>query len=386
MGPGALPQHKFPNTLTTPSVTTTPSHNGQTNGQMITNDHSTPTSIAQTKPTASSIPGLDQIMDATNLRPQKRFKRPLPQDPLEKYTKGITTPIHDTFPEATYEFVSPQTVTEWTDLEGEKLLAIPFGNDGRSPTANGEISNLIFDAVSKITSLSKLGVSAPLPNEEGILRKKMPITFLIYKMSEVHRQILLQQTVWASPSITFRIATTPINCPSYLFTISNLRSKDPDQVRNDIRHMWNDETTAAFIQENTQTLNEEDRVNTIQTILVFMDSIQVYKLDKLLKGGIPKTMFNIYTNGEIINDTKSWKKIREHLAERSYRNNHLGIGVTEIAPYHCGLCHGADHPQGLCPFPSLEGWKGPKRKSFHRDLKKGTTNCNVNKPSPDGWD
>ena len=305
---------------------------------------------------------------------------------MEKYTKGITTPIHDAFPEATYEFVSPQTVTEWTDLEGEKLLAIPFGNDGRSPTANGEISNLIFDAVSEITGSSKLGVSAPLPNDEGTLRRKMPITFLIYKMSKVQRQILLQQTVWASPSITFRITTTPINCPSYLFTISNLRSKDPDQVRNDIRHMWNDETTAAFIQENTQTLSEEERVNTIQTIIAFMDSIQVYKMDKLLKGGVPKTMFNIYTNGNIINDTKSWKKIREHLAERSYRNNHLGTGVTEITPHHCGLCHGADHPQGLCPFPSIEGWKGPKRKSFHRELKKGTTNRNVNKPSPDGWD
>jgi len=161
------------------------------------------------------------------------------------------TPIHDAFPEATYEFISPQTITEWTDLEGEKLLAIPFGNDGRSPTANGEISNLIFDAVSEITGLLKLGVLAPLPNDESILCKKMLITFLIYKISEVHHQILLQQTVWASSSITFRIATTPINCPSYLFTISNLRSKDPDQVCNDIHHMWNDETTAAFIQENT---------------------------------------------------------------------------------------------------------------------------------------
>jgi len=97
-------------------------------------------------------------------------------------------------------------------------------------------------------------------------------------------------------------------------------------------------------------------------------------------------MFNIYTNGNIIDDTKSWKKIREHLAERRYQNNHLGTGVTEIAPHHCGLCHGADHPQGLCPFPSIEGWKGPKRKSFHRELKKGTTNHNVNKLSLNGWD
>ena len=381
MGPGTPPPQTNPNVSITPTAATAPPHANQA----ITNNQYTPTAIVQAKPSDSSLPGLDQIMDAANLRPQRRSKRPLHQDPLEKYSKGITTPIHDAFPEATYEFVSPKTITEWTGLEGEKLLAIPFGNEGRSPNANAEISNLIFDAVSEITGSSKLGVSAPTPNDEGTQRKKMPITFLIYKLSEVHRQILLQQTVWASSSITFRITTTPVNCPSYLFAISNLRSKDKDQVRDTIRHMWNDEITSAFIQENTQSLSQEEKSNTIQTIQAFMDSIRVTKLDKLLKGGTPKTMFNVYTNGDIINDTKSWKAIRKHLAERSYRCAHMGIGVIEVTPHHCGLCHGADHPQGMCPFPSIEGWKGPKRKSFHQDQKKGTMSRNVTKTFLDGW-
>ena len=177
-----------------------------------------------------------------------------------------------------------------------------------------------------------------------------------------------------------------MTCPSFLFTISNLRTKDLVIVRNAIRHMWNDKITAKFIQENTQTLSEEECNNTIQTILAFMDSIEVFQLNKLQKGGTPKTVFNIHTDGNIINNTKSWKKIREHLAERSYQSNHLGIGVTEIAPHHCGLCHSADHPQGLCPFPLIDGWKGPRRKSFCSEQKKGTSSHNITKTFLDGWD
>ena len=125
VGPGIPPQ-KTPNAVNSTLTTTTPSsHDTQT----ATNNHTTPQNPNQLTPTNSSLPRPDQILEATNLRLQRKSKRPLPRDPLDKYTKGVTIAIHDTFPESTYEFVSQATINEWEALKGEKLLAIPFEND-----------------------------------------------------------------------------------------------------------------------------------------------------------------------------------------------------------------------------------------------------------------
>jgi hypothetical protein len=47
------------------------------------------------------------------------------------------------------------------------------------------------------------------------------------------------------------------------------------------------------------------------------------------------------------------------LAERSYYNSKFGQRHNLITPNHCGLCHGIDHLRGICPFPGIDGWKGP---------------------------
>jgi len=100
-------------------------------------------------PTDEQFPQLDQVTEAANLQAQAKPRRTQTRDPIDKFTRGITTPIHDTFPDAAYEFIAPHTIAEWRALPGEKLLAIPFGSDARNPNLQEEVSNQIFAAVAE---------------------------------------------------------------------------------------------------------------------------------------------------------------------------------------------------------------------------------------------
>jgi hypothetical protein len=216
-------------------------------------------------------------------------------------------------------------------------------------------------------------------------RRHMPITFLVYNLSETHYCMLLKQTIWASQNITFHISTPPMKCPTFLFTIKGLHTLEPNTVRETIRETWNNGTTQSFIQDGLSPLEGEKKERARQAIVAFMNSMWTTCLDTRDRGGILQPVFNVYAEGSIIDDITSWVNIRAHLADLDYYSSKLGHGHAEIAPFHCSLCHGVDHPRGLCPFPAIEGWHGPKRKLLLSTLKKGTTNCNGTRMHPSGW-
>ena len=89
------------------------------------------------------------------------------RNPLDKYTKGITLPVHDADPDAAYELIDQQSIEEWNSFLGEKLLAIPFENDAKNPNCHEEVSNLVFTAAAEITHSPDLGVVSPLPNDDA---------------------------------------------------------------------------------------------------------------------------------------------------------------------------------------------------------------------------
>ena len=151
-------------------------------------------------------------------------------------------------------------------------------------------------------------------------------------------------------------------CPTFMFAIKDLRTLETDLVRNTIREMWNNDITSKFFQDAVQSLNKEDQEGALATIQSFLDLVQVTRLDTRDPGAALKPTFNVYMNTAIIDskNLNTWSKIRTHLASRQYYSTRLGQGKAKIAPNHCGLCHGVDHPRGMCPFPLVGGWNGPK--------------------------
>lgn len=226
--------------LTTPN----PSSPSYTNGTNLSVTHhmmTTPNQGHQPNPTGQRITGSDatttkannplplfnQIMEVTSLQHQSRPRRSQQQDPLEKYTRGIMTTIHDAHPGSEYVGIEQKVINEWRDYNGEKLLAIPFENDTRLPHLHYKICNWIFSAIEEIMQSKGFGIASPVPNDKNQNQDQnqpphqhkthhqdqdqdqdhdsrcFPTTFLVYNLSKTHYNILTQQTVWASQSITF---------------------------------------------------------------------------------------------------------------------------------------------------------------------------------------
>lgn len=105
-------------------------------------------------------------MEVASLQPQKAASRLEQNDPLDKYSSGITMPVHDSHPGAAYARIKQEILDEWRTMEGETLLAIPFSSDAETPELHNETCDLIFNAVGEITDTKDYGVSSPMKREE----------------------------------------------------------------------------------------------------------------------------------------------------------------------------------------------------------------------------
>jgi len=187
-------------------------------------------------------------MEVASLQPQNVTRRLEQRDPLDKYSRGITKTVHDAYPGSVYARIKQEVLTEWTMMEGETLLAIPFESDAETAELHNDTCDRIYNAVGEITHAKNYGIASPMKREDiqalilanqqnqGAGKKwkrsdeRLPGTFLIHSLSQVHYQMLLQQTVWASQTITFRIIPPEMTCPSFLFAIKGLHTNSKDLV------------------------------------------------------------------------------------------------------------------------------------------------------------
>jgi hypothetical protein len=117
----------------------------------------------------------------------------------------------------------------------------------------------------------------------------------------------------------------------------------------------------------------------------FIDSINVTRLDFKQRRAQDKPRFNVYADSSHIRDPRIWSQVRDFMATQLYSNTRIGEGKTVIAPNNCGICHGADHPRGLCPFPDVPGWNGPLRTVGNQRNRNGNRQGDSFASSSRGW-
>ena len=301
--------------------------------------------------------------------------QPTARSLLDKYTKGPMPPIHYAHPTAILDHLDVNLVGDWESLPKGKLLAQPFGPDARSVDKHSQLKALLFAAVVEITGSRDVSVCAPRAKPNSY---RTPFSFLIYNVTEQQAQTLLQRQVWSSTAISFSISTLNPPCPDYLFSLKGLTTMDNDEVSNTVRKVWTDLDSRSFLQSICLNHPEILRDQISHLLQLFIDSLKVDRLDTKLRGNTIAPIFNIYTNGPLIGDDSTWSKIRSYYATRTYALQAQDPATTVVAPFKCGICHAADHPRGLCPFPTKDGWNGPKR----RDPTLGTSGGAG--PGPDG--
>ena len=281
--------------------------------------------------------------------------------PGEKFMRTCMPPIRNSHPTAPWAFIEERTITEWDTFPTYKLIALPLGFEARQHLKHNSIRKRLLAAVIDITRSQRAGVCSPGPTDRIIKsRRGTPRGFLIHSLTTEQYFILLRQKVWISSDISFRVIVYKPTCPDLLFTISEWSSQDETAVYNLVKAVWQQ----ALAQETIHELIRPTIATPTQTpqpdLNAFVSYMWVEPLNIREAGGRLTPQFNVYAKGKFFTEHKIWTKVRGYLARLTYNSNLLGgTGTPKIALHHCNLCHAADHPRGLCPFPTLPGYNGP---------------------------
>lgn len=278
------------------------------------------------------------------------------QDPLEKYTLGPMPNIHDEDPATLLARIDQVQVHNWLSLPTGKVLARPFGTDVRFRPNHACIAKEIAAATKEITGATKAIVAPPNKNPDISRWEKQPITFLIHNISKEDEQTLLDRKVWSSSEITFQVASINIRRPTFLFTLRGFTTGESTDVLASLAEIWSDQATTALIKRLAKDApTQEEGQEWYMQMVEFLDSASVKHLDIKSQGGKDDPHFNIYAKGDIIDDDETWLQLKKYLRNRNYKTMLIGTG-SATEDFVCNICHGHDHPGGLCPFPRIPGW------------------------------
>ena len=153
-------------------------------------------------------------------------------------------------------------------------------------------------------------------------------------------------------------------CPNFLFTIQKFTTLNDKEALKAIMEIWNDETTTTFFNGLVNQAKDQDKQAVTEGILNFLKSTYVTRLDTKTEGGRRDPQYNVYANGQLIPSNNLWFEIKTFLKGRIYKSKDCGRGRVKDTNYKCGLCHGCDHPRGLCPFPKVKGWNGGRNRAL----------------------
>jgi hypothetical protein len=307
------------------------------------------------------------------------------REPIDKYTCADMPTVHDAHPTAPLDHINIDLVGQWEKYDAGKLLALPFDRETQDITLYNSVKERIFTAVAEITKSREIGVSAPQRSEEAEELGRFPSAFLIYSLTDAQCDLLLQRKVWSSTAITFRVTKLNPPCPDLLFTIYGFSTLVTDDILNMVRTVWQGNDVLSLIDTIANSFPEAVRITAKSAIQAFINSVKVTRLDYKSSGDTLQPHFNVYASSSLIENDDIWAYLREFLANCSYASPMHGQGMTRLIPFHCSLCHGADHPRGLCPFPTMPGWNGPDicpsnaakrgRGGRMRGLTRGPTTC-----------
>lgn len=282
---------------------------------------------------------------------------------IDKYSLGPMPPIQDASPTSIFDNIHLATIKEWDLLPGGKVIAIPFDSDARFPESHEFLRTRMLTAVTEIISAQEISVAAPKPSDEAANRGRTPTSFLIYNITVDQADTLLKRKVWSSNLTTFRVASFATTCPTFLFTIKGFTTTAMKPVFDMVRSVWDNQETKDCADSLLNNVPADDRTMVNNDIEQLLASMNIHRLDIKVTGNTLLPHFNVYAECSNFTDDKIWTCLRAHLLAATYTSSIQGRATTEKAPFRCSCCHGVDHPRGLCPYPSLPGWNGPKRDS-----------------------
>lgn len=228
--------------------------------------------------------------------------------------EGPMLDIHDEDPVTLLAKLDKTQLQSWLEQPTGKVLARPFGSEANYKPNHQAIAQAIATAAREITGTPKATVAPPNKDQNVHRRECHPTTFLIHNISKEDEETLLERKVWSSKEITFQVAPINIKQPEFLFTLSEFTSPEVKDVTASIRETWGDQVTTSMIRKlASYAPSEEEKQEQNNQMTAFIESAMIQRLDIRGQGGVEKPHFNIYANGDIIEDDKTWMQLRKFL-------------------------------------------------------------------------
>jgi hypothetical protein len=100
-------------------------------------------------------------------------------------------------------------------------------------------------AIIEITNLHGISVCAARAKVNSY---RTAFLFLIYNITKIKAQTLLERRIWSSPAIAFSTSTIDPGCPKYMFSIEGLTTMDNKMVYDTANEVSHDQTFLTFLQ------------------------------------------------------------------------------------------------------------------------------------------
>ncbi|KAN0127802.1 hypothetical protein V8E53_011839 [Lactarius tabidus] len=281
---------------------------------------------------------------------------------IDRYHPGPMPPISDASPTSIFDHIDLALIREWDTHLGGKLITIPFDPEVRIIEYHNYYHTRILTAVTEIITTQEASIAAPRQSKKVASKSKIPTSFLIYNITHKQADFMLQRKVWSSRAITFRVALLAMTCPDFLFAIKHLSTIRVKDVFPIVMGVWNSDKTRNFVTALINSTPEHKRAKTAHDIDRLLSSMNLSRLDMKEPGNNLCLCFNLYADSSDFTNDKTWDRLHSFLLDADYISPmEADPATTEQIPFICTCCHGVDHPRGLCPFPVLTGWNGPKR-------------------------
>ena len=262
-----------------------------------------------------------------------------------------------------FDFLDNQALLAWFQVEHPKFLVRIFDHSGKDVADKAALlserirTNIAIVANFVNQEAPAVKVSPPRPNG-GKMAKNLPLCFLVHNISEEATNLILSQRIWSATNITFE--AHQFNCshpPSLLFCLSGFTTQETDTVNKTVADVWAHGDNRHQI-DDILSMSEipEDQVHKATYDLI--NSIRVEYLDFKVSGGLSVPRFNIFARSPTHN-AQAWTDLRSFLRSLEYPTGLDGCGSAVAVP-PCTICHSIAHPRGLCPFPGIPLWNGPK--------------------------
>ncbi|KAI0038164.1 hypothetical protein FA95DRAFT_1613587 [Auriscalpium vulgare] len=286
-----------------------------------------------------------------------RISSTAPALPLDICTPGPFPIIYDSHAAAPLDDVVDDQVREWLRTPGSKLLLRIFGQSARDPKNHAAIAAKIVMIFSKGFGEQEPLVAAPLPIDETDPDARTATTFLLHGISERTMTAALEMRILDSKDLSMQAMPLELRNSPLVLLIKGFTTTRTEIIREVVDKKWRDEESSVGLTRIVVESATENIPLTVEHVTDFIDSVSIIRIDMKGTGALLVPHFAVLTDPDTLPAPHFWFYLREHFQSLAYRSNMVGTGT--ILPYlNCPLCHGCDHPRGLCPFPLVPGWQG----------------------------